>query len=233
MSACLLAFASVAQGAELDCRLDAALSLSVRLEYRVTASRGLLSLAGDGVVTYQRKGKAYSMASALKAAGIFEAEQSSEGTVGSDGLVPRHFTHRTSRRPPLSVDFDWPGRRVAFSQTGAYETTQPQMQDRLSLLFQLAWRQRAEPRAETLTIPVAGHRSTSTYVFLAKESEALALPGGRFNTVKFEMHGQRQGDSLEVWLAPELCSLPVRVRFADERGTVIEQQLRAVRALTP
>jgi hypothetical protein len=233
MSACLLAFASVARGSELDCRPGAPLSLSVRLDYQVTASRGPLSLAGDGVVTYQRRGNAYEMASTLKAAGIFEAEQSSDGTVGNDGLVPRQFTQRTSRRPLLSVDFDWPGRRVAFSQTDAYATTQPQMQDRLSLLFQLAWRQRAEPRAESLEMPVAGQRSTATYVFLAKEREALALPGGRFDTVKFELHTQRRGDLLEVWLAPELCSLPVRLRFADERGTVIEQQLRAVRLLMP
>jgi len=233
LAAGLVAAMPSAGAAELVCGPDAPLATSVRLEYTVTATRSVLSLTGDGVVTYQRRGDEYSMVSTLKAAGVFEAEQRSGGTVGSDGLVPRQFTQRTSRRPPLSVDFDWPDGRVAFSPTGAHAATRPQMQDRLSLLFQLAWRQRAEPRAETLTMPVAGHRSTATYVFVATEGDPLTLPAGRFDTVRFELQGQRRGDSLEVWLAPELCSLPVRARFADERGTVVEQRLRAVRALAP
>jgi|APIni6443716594_1056825.scaffolds.fasta_scaffold13283_1 hypothetical protein len=219
--------------AELVCGPDAPLATPVRLEYTVTATRSVLSLTGDGVVTYQRTGNEYAMASTLKAAGVFEAEQRSHGSVGSDGLVPRQFTQRTSRRPLLTVDFDWPGGQVAFSLTGTHAATLPQMQDRLSLLFQLAWRHRAEPRAATLTMPVAGNRSTSTHLFVATEGDPLTLPAGRFDTVRFELQGHRRGDSLEVWLAPELCSLPVRARFADERGTVVEQRLRAVRPLTP
>jgi hypothetical protein len=38
---------------------------------------------------------------------------------------------------------------------------------------------------------------------------------------------------MEVWLAPRLCSLPVRLRFADDKGLVIDQQLRAVHVLAP
>jgi hypothetical protein len=107
------------------------------------------------------------------------------------------------------------------------------MQDRLSLLVQLAWRSRSDPGASTLEIPVAGQRSSSTYVFVAREAEAVASLAGRFDAVKFERLQQGGNDLLEVWLAPGLCSLPVRLRFSDDRGTVIEQTLRAVQALGP
>jgi hypothetical protein len=36
-------------------------------------------------------------------------------------------------------------------------------------------------------------------------------------------------DGIEVWVAPQLCWLPVRLRFADDRGQVVQNQLRAAR----
>lgn len=229
LSAGLAAVIPLAAAAELACGPNAPLGLPVTLEYAVIASRAVLSLSGDGVVTYRRKGDAYTMESSLQAAGIFEAQQSSVGTVGREGLVPRRFTQRSNRRPPRSAEFDWAAQRVTFSQTGASAPTGPQMQDRLSLLMQLPWRHRADPRAQSIELPVAGQGGASTYRFRAQGEQTLALPAGRFETVKFERHREDGEDSLEVWLAPGLCSLPVRLRFTDDRGLVIEQQLRAVR----
>lgn len=228
-SAGLAVVVPAATGTDLICGPNAPLAASVRLEYGVTATRSVLSLAGDGAVVFQRKGNAYTMESSLQALGLFEAHQSSAGSVGPEGLVPRTFTQRSNRRPQLSVDFDWAAQRVTFSQTGDSAPTRPQMQDRLSLTMQLAWRHRADPRAGAVELPVAGQRNTSTYTFNAAGAATLSLPAGRFETVKFERHKEDGDDALEVWLAPALCSLPVRVRFTDDRGLVIEQQLRAVR----
>lgn len=233
LSACLATGAPQARGAGLGCGPDAPLSLSVRLDYAATANRGLLSLAGDGVVIYRRNGDAYAMTSTLRAAGIFEADQGSVGAVGSDGLAPTKFTQQGGRRPPISVDFDWPGRQVAFSQTGTQAPIQPQMQDRLSLLFQLAWRQRSAPDAATIEIPVASQRSTATYVFADRQDAALVLPAGRFDTVRFARHRKGAGDLLEVWLAPALCGLPVRLRFTDDKGTVISSNCARCASLLP
>jgi hypothetical protein len=232
-SACLVAALPAAGGAELACGAYAPLASPLRLEYGVTATRGPLSLLGEGAVSYQRNGDAYTMESSLQALGVFEAHQRSTGTVGPEGLIPRQFTQRSSRRAPLAVDFDWAAQRVVFGQTGASAPTRPQMQDRLSLLMQLAWRHRTDPRTLTHEVPVAGHRRTSQYVFTARGAEIVSLKAGRFETVKFERRKEGSDESLEVWLAPELCSLPVRLRFTDEKGTVIEQQLRAVRVLAP
>jgi hypothetical protein len=230
-SAGLAAAMPAAGGAELACGANPPLTLPVRLEYGVTATRAAISLSGEGAVVFQRRGDAYAMDSSLQSIGILEARQSSAGTVGRDGLVPRTFTQRSSRQPPRSADFDWAGQRVTFSQTGASAPTRPQMQDRLSLLMQLAWRHRADPLARTIELPVAGQRGTSDYVFRVHGMETLALPAGRFDAVRLERHKEDGDDSLEVWLAPGLCSLPVRLRFTDDKGLVIEQRLRAVRPL--
>jgi hypothetical protein len=221
-----------ATAAEPDCGPGGPLTSSLRLDYTVIASRGLISLRGEGWVAYQRSGSAYSMESSLRAQRLFEAQQSSSGEIGPDGLIPTTFTQRTSHRPPLRVDFDWAGQRVYFSQTGNSAPTQPMMQDRLSVIIQLAWRQRTMPLAVPIELPVAGHRSESTYVFTLQGNETSTFDAGTFETIRFERRGRGGDDLLEVWLAPNLCSLPVRLRFTDEKGTVIDQQLRAVRLST-
>jgi hypothetical protein len=231
LSAGLAAAIPAAGAAELACGANAPLAASVRLEYAVTATRSVLSLGGDGVFEYRRDGDTYRIESSVTAVGIFEAQQSSTGSVRAEGLVPRRFTLRSSRREPRSIDFDWAARRVSFSHTGGSEPTRPQMQDRLSLMMQLAWRHRSEPRTSAFEMPVAGPRHVATFVFKSQGAEAVTVPGGRFDTVKFERYKETGDDEFEVWLAPALCSLPVRLRFTDDKGLVIEQRLRAIRAL--
>jgi hypothetical protein len=227
----LAAAMPAAGAAELACGANAPLSNSVRLEYAVTATRSVLSLAGDGVFEYRRRGDSYVIDSSVTAIGIFESLQSSAGNVRAQGLVPRTFTLRSSRRPERSIDFDWAARQVSFSHTGNVEPTRPQMQDRLSMMMQLAWRHRSEPQVSTFELPVAGPRHVATYVFKSQGAEAVTVPAGRFEAVKFERYKESSDDEFEVWLAPALCSLPVRLRFSDDKGLVIEQRLSAVRAL--
>lgn len=231
----LVALASTrgAAAVELTCGLQAPLDAPVQLDYAATASRGGLSIAGDAVVVYQRQGDGYTLRSTQKALGLIEARQSSSGTVGRQGLIPREFTQQSGRRPPLRVEFDWPARRVTFSPSGEPASTQPQMQDRLSVLFQLGWRSRAAADAATIELPVAVQRRVSSYLFTAVGTETVEVPAGRFETVKYERHRPDGEDTLEVWLAPALCHLPVRLRASEDRNLVIEQRLRAVRPLPP
>jgi len=229
----LAAVSSVAAGNELACGTEASAIPPFRLEFSVTASRGPISLSGDGLVVYRRSGNSYNLQSSVTALGVLEARQNSVGTIGPQGLVPRSFTHQAGRRPMRSVDIDWAAQRVTFGPAGTEEPTRPQLQDRLSLLVQLPWIQRADPRVRGFAFPVAGRTRISEYHFVARDSEVVDLPAGRFDTVKFEREGADGKDRVEVWLAPKLCSLPVRVRYANDEGLVVDQQLRAVRPPAP
>jgi hypothetical protein len=80
-------------------------------------------------------------------------------------------------------------------------------------------------------MPVAGPRHVSTYAFRREAAETVNVPAGGFETVKFERRKESSDDEFEVWLAPALCSLPVLLRFTDDKGLVIEQRLRAVQPL--
>jgi hypothetical protein len=182
-----------------------------------------------------------------------------EGAAGARRvlLIPAEFVERSGRRDPRTVRIEGAGGRVSFSANAGEPATAPAgLQDKLSLLLQAGQQLRialdgAAPGASgasgasasaaagahtntaaakaPIDLPVAGARRISTYRLLLRGAETLDLPAGRIETWKLERPRDAEHDGLEAWVAPSLCWLPVRLRFTDERGTVIENRLRAAR----
>ena len=219
-----------------------------RLEYSAQASLGPLALDGDTELTFQRSDDRYTLRSDTRAP-MVGAEQRSSGRIVIEGaagarrvlLIPAEFVERSGRREPRTVRIEEVGGRVSFSANAGQPATAPSgLQDRLSLLLQAGQQLRigidsgafaasgAASKA-VIDIPVAGARRISTYRLLLRGTETLDLPAGRIETWKLERPRDAENDGLEAWVAPALCWLPVRLRFTDERGTVIENRLRAAR----
>jgi hypothetical protein len=219
-----------------------------RLEYSAQASLGPLALDGDTELTFQRSDDRYTLRSDTRAP-MVGAEQRSSGRIVIEGaagarrvlLMPAEFVERSGRRDPRTVRIEGAGGRVSFSANAGQPATAPSgLQDRLSLLVQAGQQLRigidsgafaasgAASKA-VIDIPVAGARRISTYRLLLRGTETLDLPAGRIETWKLERPRDAENDGLEAWVAPALCWLPVRLRFTDERGTVIENRLRAAR----
>jgi hypothetical protein len=196
-----------------------------RFEYDVKATRAFLSLSGDSALVLKRELDAYQLVSETSAGIWFSARQTSQGQIDASGVAPAEYTERSGNKPLMSTWIDRNGERVTFSATDKVVPTQPQMQDRLSLLLQLGWTQRA--RSTTFELPVAGVRGSSIYRFEVRDVETVETPAGRFQTLKLERPMDAVDDRLEVWLAPALCSLPVRVRFTDRKGFVITNELKS------
>jgi hypothetical protein len=198
-----------------------------RLDFDVKATRSFLSLSGENTLTLKRDADSYALVSETAAGIWFDARQSSQGQIGASGVVPMEYAERNRNKPTMTASLDWKAERVTFSATDKVVPTQAQMQDRLSLLLQLGWALRA--KSTSYELPVAGVRGASLYRFEARGSETIETPAGRFQTLKFERPQSDSDDRLEVWLAPSLCSLPVRVRFTDHNGAVISNELRSAK----
>jgi hypothetical protein len=200
-----------------------------RLDYVAQASRGPLSLDGENELDFSADGARYTLRSATRSV-LFNAEQDSAGELRGALLVPHDYREQSGRRPVRTTRIDWRTGRVTFSanEDGA-TTTQPLLQDRLSLLLQAGQQLRAQQGKGPVVLPVAGARHVSTYRFEARGSETLDLPAGRIEAHRLERPLSAEHDGLEVWVAPHLCWLPVRLRFVDDRGQVIQNQLRAAR----
>lgn len=229
-AAALLAPAARAQVSGTPaCDAQSPLPPRFRLEYLAQAARGPLTLEGENELEFSIEGGRYLLRSVTRSL-LFSAEQQSSGEVRGALLVPHDYRERSARRPPRTMHIDWRADRVSFSSNSeGTTTTQPQLQDRLSLLVQAGQQLRAQQSRGAVVLPVAGTRHVSTYRFEPRGSESLELPAGRFDTLRLERPLDAEHDGLEVWIAPALCWLPVRLRFTDDRGQVIQNQLRAAR----
>jgi hypothetical protein len=231
-AACALVALPLATAATTRCGAADAWPSPFRLTFEATAARSVLWITGQSDLVLTRDGNAYALVSETSAAGLYHARQTSRGVVGADGLVPIEYTEQRGRRPQESTRFDWRARRVSFSAAAEPAETRARMQDRLSMLLELGRMLQRRPGAALLELPVAGVRNTSLYRFEVRGTEALDLPAGRIDAVKLERPadaaGNERHDRLEIWLAPALCWLPVRLRYADDRGMTIDQQLKAV-----
>jgi hypothetical protein len=199
-----------------------------RLAYDVLATRSLLSLSGTSDIAFERRADAYSMTAETKASGWYSARQHSRGSLRDGVTLPHEYTQRATRRPLARTTFDWDAQRVTFDAGGTAPTA-PRMQDRLSLLLELARRVRVQPDIDAVDIAVAGLRAPSVYRFRARGTETLDLPAGRYDTIKLERPLDADNDGLEVWIAPVACFLPVRLRHTDDKGQVIDETLRELR----
>ena len=123
--------------------------------------------------------------------------------------------------------------RIRFSNNAPDAPWLPGTQDRLSVFFQLAAWLNARPdglrEGERLSLPVAGTGGADQWQLLVRAQEPLDLPAGRWDTLRVEVLPQKTFDQrIELWLAPRLDHLPVRIRITQSNGDVVDQQLSAL-----
>jgi hypothetical protein len=102
-------------------------------------------------------------------------------------------------------------------------------QDRLSVLLQLGAMLAGEPNrfteGTTLVIQTAGTREAEPWLFTVEGAETLALPGGSVVALKLSRNPQRDFEPrLELWLAPAMDYVPVRLRLTLPNGDWTDQQ---------
>lgn len=200
----------------------------MRLDYDVTASRGLLAIDGTGVLRFERSGSRYTLSSDLEAVGLYHARQVSSGTIDVNGLRPDEYVETRGSRKPRVTRFDWSAKRVEFPaapQTPGSAVAG--MQDRISLVLQLGWRRSRQPDAAGYEMLVAGSRRAAPLRFERGALQTLQLPAGAIEAVALTRPGDDEHDRIEIWYAPAWCGLPVRMRYTDRRGGSIDHRLRA------
>jgi hypothetical protein len=197
-----------------------------RLHYEVTVRKGLLSLAGRAVLDWRHDGQDYE--ARLEATSIAGSRvQRSTGRITPQGLAPGYFWDKA--RGEQATHFDREHGRLVFSNNRPEAAIEDGMQDRLSVMMQLAALVAGEPAkyppGTQIALPTASTRGAETWVFAVAGEEDLALPGGAVRALKLQRLPRRDYDQkVELWLAPGMAYAPVRLRLTNPNGDTVDNR---------
>lgn len=186
----------------------------------------------QGTLQWRQREERYEARLEIKAFLIGSRVQTSTGQLGPAGLRPERFSDRS--RSEKAAHFDQAAGRIRFSNNARDAQLLAGAQDRLSVFMQLAALLEARPQAyppgTTIEMQVAGTGSAEVWGFKVESAaEPLNLPAGELSAIRLYRPPQLEYDNaLEVWLAPQLHHLPVRIRITQKNGDVADQQLNFV-----
>lgn len=208
---------------------------STRLAYAMRGNyRG--EVQGSATVEWIRAGLHYQVH--LEAmvgpsfAPILVRRASSDGVLGDHGLTPHRFEGEQrvafrSRRWAMTFEPD----RVRLPE-GREGPALPGVQDEASLFVQLTWLFTTQPQmlqpGRSIEVPLALPRRVEVWQYDVVAQETLRLPFGEVSTMHVRprrLHRPGPEITTQMWFAPGLQYLPVRILVEQGDDTFIDLQL--------
>jgi hypothetical protein len=200
---------------------------SARLHYEVTAQTRGLTWRAEGELLWKRDDESYEAQLSAQALFLARRVQRSVGRITRDGLAPDRFSDKG--RTEEAAHFERDKGKISFSSNQPDVPLQPGAQDRLSVMLQLSAIVGSQPQqfqpGSTIAIQTASTRTAETWTFTVEETEELRLPGGTVMAVKLTRNPRFEYDQkVELWLAPGMDYVPVRLRLTQPNGDSVDQQ---------
>jgi hypothetical protein len=206
---------------------------STRVSYVLTGNyRG--EIHGTAQVEWIRVGARYQVnldvTVGLPFAPLLTRRMTSEGQLTPEGLVPErydedsHLAFQEHRR--ATIRFDAQG---ILLPRGQWRERMPGVQDAASQFPQLTYLFTTNPQrlaaGQVIDMPLALPRHVEHWLYDVLEEEVIATPFGGVPAVHLQPRrvAQRGGDlTAEMWIAPSLAYLPVRIRIRQDAETFID-----------
>lgn len=200
---------------------------SMRLHYKVTAQARGLALSGQGELVWHHDGDSYEAQLEIGAPLLPTRTQRSTGRITAQGLAPLRFSDKA--RSEEAAHFERDQGKVSFSSNRPDAPLLAGAQDRLSVLLQLGAMIAGDPRkfpsGATIAIQTAGTRDAELWLFTVEHEEELHLPGGTVSALKLTRNPRKEFDQkVELWLAPAMDYVPVRLRLTQPNADSVDQQ---------
>jgi hypothetical protein len=201
----------------------------VRLKYEVKGEKSGIPVFANGELLWMQDGKTYEARMEISIL-MFGRVQTSKGQLGVHGLEPLRFGDKV--RSEVAAHFDRSKGKVTFSANTPDVALQPGAQDQLSIFMHVASMIGGDPRrfppGTELSFQAIGPRSSETWTFTVGNLETLTLPGGTVKAIKLSRPPANEySPRADVWLAPEMAYMPVRIRLTEANGDVADQQWSA------
>lgn len=223
--------AGAAQASDAPLRL--AYPEPARLKYEVRAEVKGISLSLNGELLWQHDGKTYNSRLEFSHFLLGSRMQTSKGALGPQGLEPLRFGDKV--RSEVAAHFDRSANKVTFSANTPDVPLTPGMQDQLSAVLQLSAMFGGEPQrypaGTQIPFEAIGPRSVESWTMVVGNTEKLTLPGGEVSAIKLSRGAAGpHSNRAEIWLAPSMGYLPVRIRLTEANGDVADKLWRSTQA---
>ena len=206
---------------------------STRISYDLTGNyRG--AVEGSAQVEWIRAGARYQVHLDLgigpSFAPLITRKLTSDGDITAEGLAPRRYDEDTKvvmrDRSRVTLRFE-PGSVILAN--GERRDSLPGVQDTASQFVQLVYVFGTRPdllrAGGTVDIPLALKNRVGVWTYDVAGEELLATAFGPLNSIHLKPRaaGQKPGElSIEIWFAPQLRYLPVRIRIQQDPQTFID-----------
>jgi len=203
----------------------------VFLKYQVLGMSKQMNYSAWAEFSWQHDGQRYDSKLEVGAFLLGSRSQTSQGTLGAEGLMPQRFGDKF--RTEVASHFQRDKGVISFSNNAPEVPMLKGAQDRLSVVMQIAALLSAEPErypvGTMLSFQTVATRDAEVWLFLVEKSETLQLPYGDVPTIKINRKPRKEFDQMiELWFAPSIDYLPVRLRVTNANGDFVDQQLRKV-----
>jgi hypothetical protein len=212
---------------------------STRLTYTLVGNyRG--EVHGSARVQWVRLGERYQVHLDVMVgpsfAPLMGRTMTSDGELGDAGLVPRRYDEATKLpfQSPRRVTMAFTPETVTLAN-GSVRPALPGVQDTASQFVHLTWLFTTQPQllrvGNQVELPLALPRRVDRWVYEVVAEERLSTPVGALDTFHLRprrIEGRPRGElSAEVWFAPSLQYLPVRIRIRQDEQTYIDLMMDA------
>jgi hypothetical protein len=201
---------------------------STRLAFDVSGQVKRFHYSARAELVWKHDGSRYEARQEVSAFLIGSRSQTSVGQLTGRGLLPARFGDKA--RSEQAAQFDFAQGRVTFSANTPPAAVAPGAQDRLSVFIQLAALLAADPGrypdGTEITLTTVSARAADRWTFRVEGTETLDLPAGAIPALKLQRLPRHDADQkAELWLAPSLQYLPVRIRLSQANGDFADLQL--------
>lgn len=203
---------------------------SVVLRFNVGGQQGAVPLQGVmGELAWSQDGHAYDARLTLRFLFKTLRTQHSSGTIGAAGIEPTRFSD--TRKTEVAAHFVRDQGQVVFSNNAPSAALMAGAQDRLSVMLQLGALLAGDPARyqadSAIAVQTVGPRDADIWIFKVGDEETLDLPTGALAARKLTRNPRMPfDDTVELWLAPSMGYLPVRIRITQPDGDFADMQLR-------
>ena len=206
---------------------------SIDLAYQVQAVRDGQPFQGSGSMVWKSDGVNYEIRLQATALFLNLFTQVSTGKIGAQGIEPERFSDKRLNRSEQAAHFERDKSRITFSSNRPSIALQRGAQDRASVPLQLAALlagspERYEQAGNSISVQVASTGDADEWVFSVDGIEGINVPAGTGLAMRLTRKPRGEFDPrLEVWFAPQLNFMPVRIKQTESNGNVVDLLLRS------